>query len=167
MTYCCHRVISKVEEAGWCITYYDIGTSPKLDQLSVYRDHGGYEGLQRAGAHDSQWVRDEVSRAGLRGRGGAGFPTGRKWNFLDQSAPARYLVVNPDEAEPGTFKDRDLIEHNPHQVLEGALIAAYALNAAEAFIFVRGELLSGYESLLRARDETAQAGYLGSHIFGS
>lgn len=140
---------------------------PELDQLSVYRDHGGYEGLRRAVAHDSQWVRDEVSRAGLRGRGGAGFPTGRKWSFLDQSAPARYMVVNADEAEPGTFKDRELIEHNPHQVLEGTLIAAYALNAAEAFIFVRGELLSGYESLLRACGEAVHAGYLGPYIFGS
>ncbi|NMP23675.1 NADH-quinone oxidoreductase subunit NuoF [Sulfobacillus harzensis] len=139
---------------------------PNLDQLSVYRDHGGYDGLRQAVSQDAERVLDEVSRSGLRGRGGAGFPTGRKWSFLDRSAPTRYLV-GADEAEPGTFKDRELIEHNPHQVIEGALIAAYALKAEDAFIFVRGELLNGYESLLRARDEAKQAGYIGPTIFGS
>lgn len=138
-----------------------------LEKLSVYCAHGGYEGLRRAVSRESQWVRDEVARSGLRGRGGAGFATGRKWSFLDQSVETRYMVVNADEAEPGTFKDRELIEHNPHQVIEGALIAAYALNAQEAYIFVRGELLTGYESLLRARDQAARAGYIGPHIFDS
>ncbi|MDA8205852.1 MAG: NADH-quinone oxidoreductase subunit NuoF [Thermaerobacter sp.] len=140
---------------------------PGMDSLRVYLNQQGYQGLRRALSMDPTAVLDEVSRSGLRGRGGAGFPTGRKWSFLDQSQPVRYLVVNADEAEPGTFKDRELIEHNPHQVIEGALIAAYALNAAEAFIFVRGELLQGYESLLRARNEARQAGYIGNHILGS
>lgn len=140
---------------------------PGINSLSVYAGHQGYDGLRRAVSMDRAAVLEEVSHSGLRGRGGAGFPTGRKWSFLDQSQPERYVVVNADEAEPGTFKDRELIEHNPHQVIEGALIAAYALNAAEAFIFVRGELLAGYESLLRARDEARQAGCIGSHILDS
>ncbi len=140
---------------------------PGIESLDVYAHHQGYSGLRRALSMDRADLLEEVSRSGLRGRGGAGFPTGRKWSFLDQSQPERYLVVNADEAEPGTFKDRELVENNPHQVIEGTLIAAYALNAAEAFIFVRGELLAGYESLLRARDEARIAGYVGSHIFGS
>ncbi len=140
---------------------------PGLDQLHVYRDHGGYEGLREALSKTPEDVLEIVSQSGLRGRGGAGFPTGRKWSFLDRSVPTRYFVVNADEAEPGTFKDRELVEHNPHQVIEGALIAAYALKAEDAYIFVRGELLTGYEALLRARDEALRAGYIGSHIFGS
>ncbi len=140
---------------------------PGLDDLAVYRRHEGYEGLHRALSMEPAQVVDWVSKSGLRGRGGAGFPTGRKWSFLDQNQPARYLVVNADEAEPGTFKDRELIEWNPHQVVEGALIAAYALNASEAFIFVRGELLAGFEALCRARDQAREAGLIGSRIFGT
>jgi NADH-quinone oxidoreductase subunit F len=140
---------------------------PKLDQLHVYRDHDGHEGLREALSKTPEEVLEIVSQSGLRGRGGAGFPTGRKWSFLDRSVPTRYFVVNADEAEPGTFKDRELVEHNPHQAIEGALIAAYVLKAEDAYIFVRGELLTGYEALLRAHDEALRAGYIGSHIFGS
>lgn len=140
---------------------------PGIQALVTYVGHGGYEGLRRAVSMSQDAVLEEVAQSGLRGRGGAGFPTGRKWSFLNQSSSERYLVVNADEAEPGTFKDRELIENNPHQVIEGALIAAYALRATDAFIFVRGELLTGYESLLRARNEARDAGYIGSHIFHS
>ena len=140
---------------------------PGIDSLRTYVTHQGYRALRQAVYLDREAVLQTVLRSGLRGRGGAGFPTGRKWSFLDQSAPVRYIVVNADEAEPGTFKDRELIEHNPHQIIEGLLIAAYALNASEGFIFVRGEMLAGYESLCRARDEARQAHYMGSHIFGS
>jgi NADH-quinone oxidoreductase subunit F len=138
-----------------------------IESLDVYRESQGYEGLRTAINMDRDKVIRTVQNSGLRGRGGAGFPTGRKWSFLDQSQSQRYIVVNADEAEPGTFKDRELIEHNPHQVIEGALIAAYALNATKAFIFVRGELLTGYESLLRAKNEAQGHGYVGSHLFGS
>ncbi len=136
---------------------------PGINAMSVYVGHRGYDGLRRAMSMPRTAVVEEVANSGLRGRGGAGFPTGRKWSLLDRSQPARYLVVNADWAEPVTFEDRELIEHNPHQIIEGALITAYTLNATEGFIFVRGELLTGYESLLRARD----AGYIGSHIFNS
>lgn len=138
-----------------------------IESLEIYRQHQGYEGLHRAVSMNRETVIEEVQNSGLRGRGGAGFPTGKKWSFLDQNQPKRYIVVNADEAEPGTFKDRELVEHNPHQVIEGTLIAAYALNVTKAFIFVRGELLAGYEALLRARNEAQMASYIGSRVFGS
>lgn len=140
---------------------------PGIASLPIYLRHGGYEGLKRALAMPREAVIEEVTQSGLRERGGAGFPTGRKWSLLDPSNPERYIVVNADEAEPGTFKDRELIEYDPHQVIEGALIAAYALNATEAFIFVRGELLAGYEALVAARNEARAAGLIGPHIFHS
>lgn len=134
---------------------------PDLYRLPVCQAHQGYEGLRQAHQMAPATVRDVVTRSGLRGRGGAGFPTGRKWSFLDYQAPVRYFVVNIDEAEPGTFKDRELAEHNPHQIIEGALIGAYAIEAPAAFIFVRGELLTAYEVLVRARDEARSAGLIG------
>lgn len=140
---------------------------PQLDNIAQYEAHGGYQGLRLALGMTPGEVRELVSKSGLRGRGGAGFPTGRKWQFLNYSVATRYFVVNGDEAEPGTFKDRELIEHNPHQVIEGALIGAYATEATEAFIFVRGELLEGYESLIRAREQARAAGYVGTQVLGS
>ena len=103
----------------------------------------------------------------MRGRGGAGFPTGRKWQFLPNNGRPRYLVCNSDEAEPGTFKDRMLIEYTPHQVIEGILIASYAIGSHHAFIYIRGEFKRGYEIFMAALDEARRAGYVGQKLFGT
>ncbi len=110
--------------------------------LSVYAGRGGYEGLAKARAMDPDAVTEEVKKSGLRGRGGAGFPTGMKWSFVPKAAiPAKpvYLCVNADESEPGTFKDRYLLDLDPHLVIEGTLIAAHAIRAMTAFVYFRGE----------------------------
>ena len=105
-------------------------------------------------------VQDEVDAANLLGRGGAGFPAGRKWSMLRASRPA-YLVVNGDESEPATFKDHMLIEHDPHQIIEGTIIAAYAIGAAQAFIYVRGEFALGIERMTPALNEAYEHGAVG------
>ncbi len=109
-----------------------------------------------------------VKASGLRGRGGAGFPTGMKWSFVPKDSPKpKYLVCNADESEPGTFKDRLLIEKDPHAIVEGTLISAYAIQSRTAFIYIRGELVFGTARLERAVEEAYQAGYIGKNIFGS
>ena len=109
-----------------------------------------------------------VKASGLRGRGGAGFPTGMKWSFVPKDNPKpKYLVCNADESEPGTFKDRLLIEKDPHAIVEGTLISAYAIQSHTAFIYIRGELVFGTARLERAVAEAYQAGYIGKNIFGS
>ncbi|MDA8192519.1 MAG: NADH-quinone oxidoreductase subunit NuoF [Thermaerobacter sp.] len=141
---------------------------PDIDQLAVYEAHDGYQALRQALSQGNpQDIVDVVKNSGLRGRGGAGFPTGVKWGFLPKDGRRRYLVVNSDEAEPGTFKDRELIEHNPHQLIEGMIIASYAIGAHEAYIYCRGEFLTGYEQLTRAVDEAYARGYLGENILDS
>jgi len=127
---------------------------------------GGYDGLRKALSMTPGQVHDEVNAASLLGRGGAGFPAGRKWS-MRRPAETTYLVVNGDESEPATFKDHMLIERDPHQIIEGAVIAAYAVGAAAAFIFCRGEFALGYERLLQACDEAYGQGMLGSDILGS
>lgn len=141
---------------------------PDIDQWDIYQAHGGYEALQKTlKEYQPDEVLDLVKKSGLRGRGGAGFPTGVKWGFLPKDGRPRYLVVNSDEAEPGTFKDRELIEHNPHQLVEGMIISSYAINAHEAYIYCRGEFLRGYEQLTRAVQEAYQHGFLGDNILES
>ena len=141
---------------------------PDIGQMEVYRAHGGYEALKKAlNQYQPEELVDLVKKSGLRGRGGAGFPTGVKWGFLPKDGRPRYLVVNSDEAEPGTFKDRELIEKNPHQLIEGMIISSYAIGAKEAYIYCRGEFLEGYEQLTRAVKEAHQAGFLGENILGS
>ncbi|MCY0897558.1 MAG: NADH-quinone oxidoreductase subunit NuoF [Firmicutes bacterium] len=141
---------------------------PNIGQIAVYRAHGGYEALRQAlKQYQPDELVDLVKRSGLRGRGGAGFPTGVKWGFLPKDGRPRYLVVNSDEAEPGTFKDRELIENNPHQLIEGMIISSYAIKANEAYIYCRGEFLRGYEELSRAVQEAYEAGFLGDNILGS
>ena len=108
--------------------------------LEGYRRHGGYEGLAKAlKEYQPDEIVDLVKKSGLRGRGGAGFPTGMKWGFLAKTQP-RYLCCNCDESEPGTFKDRMLMEKNPHQLIEGVIITSFACRVSVAFIYVRGEL---------------------------
>lgn len=139
-----------------------------IDQLAVYEAHEGYQALRQAlREFEPQQIIDRVKESGLRGRGGAGFPTGVKWGFLPKDGRPRYLVVNSDEAEPGTFKDRELIEHNPHQLIEGMIISSYAIGAHEAYIYCRGEFLEGYEQLTRAVHEAYLHGYLGDNILDS
>jgi len=135
--------------------------------LSRYLATGGYASLRRALSEMTpEQVTAEVKAANLRGRGGAGFPCGVKWGFLAPATP-RYLVVNGDESEPGTCKDRQLLERDPHQVVEGATIAAYALGVHEAFIYVRGEYARPARRVQRAVEEAYAAGLLGRGIAGS
>lgn len=141
---------------------------PDIDRIAVYEQNGGYTALRRALAeYEPAALVDLVKASGLRGRGGAGFPTGMKWSFLPDDGRPRYLVVNSDEAEPGTFKDRELIEENPHQLIEGMIISSYATKAREAYIYCRGEFLRGAEQLRRAVREAYEHGYLGENILDS
>jgi len=134
--------------------------------LTRYLATGGYEGLQKALTMLPEEVAHEVDEASLLGRGGAGFPAGRKWSMLRKSAIS-YLVVNGDESEPATFKDHFLIERDPHQLIEGVIIAAYALQVNQAFIFIRGEFALGLERVQQALNEAYEHGALGSKIFDS
>src|SRR5436309_5528369 len=115
---------------------------PDMNQLEVYTRHNGYAALRQAVTDmEPQAVTQTVMDSGLAGRGGAGFPTGRKWSFIPKGVLPTYLVVNADESEPGAFKDRELMERNPHQLLEGVAISAYAIGCQKAFIYIRGEFL--------------------------
>jgi NADH-quinone oxidoreductase subunit F len=139
-----------------------------LRDIAVYRERGGYEQWRRAvTAMQPPELVDLVMKSGLRGRGGAGFPTGRKWSFLPDNGRPRYMVCNCDEAEPGTFKDHMLLEETPHQVLEGLLIGAYAIRSQHAFIYIRGEFKRGYEIFLAALAEARAAGFVGEKLFGT
>ncbi len=140
---------------------------PDLHRLDVYLRHGGYEAFKKAVTSlTPQQVIDEVRNAGLRGRGGAGFPTGVKWGFLTKAFP-RYVVANSDESEPGTFKDREILEKNPHQFFEGLMIAAYAAQADTAYNYLRGEFWDIAVRLDAALAELRARGFLGKHLFGS
>ena len=129
---------------------------------------GAYEGLRRALTEFTpESLIELVKASGLRGRGGAGFPTGSKWSFVPTDVFPRYLVINCDEAEPGTFKDRELVERDPHGVLEGLLIAAFAIQANQAYIYCRGEFGLGFRRLSRAIGEATAKGLIGPDIHGS
>ena len=134
--------------------------------LSRYLETGGYVALKKALGMFPEKVAAEVDAASLLGRGGAGFPAGRKWSMLRRS-PISYLVVNGDESEPATFKDHYLVERDPHQLIEGVVIAAYALQVSQAFIFLRGEFALGLERVQQAVNDAYAHGALGSKIFGS
>jgi NADH-quinone oxidoreductase subunit F len=136
----------------------------------AYEAAGGYQGLRQALAMSPKDVQDVVLKANLRGRGGAGFPTGKKWSFMPMGADARrpkYFVVNADEMEPGTMKDRLLLEGDPHSIIEGALTSAYAVGADVAYIFLRWEYRQAAARLARAIAEAREAGYIGRNIAGS
>ncbi|WP_028646591.1 NADH-quinone oxidoreductase subunit NuoF [Nocardiopsis sp. CNT312] len=133
-----------------------------------YRATGGYDALRKALAMEPDAIVDAVKQSGLRGRGGAGFPTGMKWGFLPADNPnPRYLVVNADESEPGTCKDIPLMLANPHLLVEGVAIASYAIRSSQAFIYVRGEVVHVIRRLRRAVAEAYEAGLLGRNILGT
>jgi NADH-quinone oxidoreductase subunit F len=135
--------------------------------IDAYERTGGYEGLRAALAKAPQQVADEVKAASLLGRGGAGFPAGVKWGFCPPGVWPRYLVVNGDESEPGTYKDRILMERDPHQLVEGVLIAAYAVGCAQAFLYVRGEMALAQERIAQALNEAYAKGYAGKNVLGT
>jgi NADH-quinone oxidoreductase subunit F len=137
--------------------------------FATYQSRGGYAPWRKVvQSMQPAQVIDEVKASGLRGRGGAGFPTGMKWGFVPRESPKpKYLVCNADESEPGTFKDRLLIERDPHAIIEGTLIASYAIVSHTAFIYIRGEMAFGAKQLQRAVDEAYQAGYIGKNILGT
>ena len=142
---------------------------PGSHTLAVYTSRNGYRPWEEIIKNiKPEQVIEQVKASGLRGRGGAGFPTGMKWSFVPKDSPKpKYLVCNADESEPGTFKDRLLIERDPHAIVEGTLIAAYAIQSHTAFIYIRGELAYGAKVLEQAVDEAIQSGYIGKNIMGS
>jgi NADH-quinone oxidoreductase subunit F len=142
---------------------------PDSHMLAIYQSRGGYAAWRKVvqSMKPAQLI-EEVKASGLRGRGGAGFPTGMKWSFVPRESPKpKYLVCNADESEPGTFKDRLLIEKDPHAIIEGTLIAAFAIQSATAFIYIRGEMAFGTKQLERAVEEAYRAGYIGKNILGA
>ena len=135
--------------------------------LDGYLKSGGYQAIQKALEITPQEVHEEVKKASLLGRGGAGFPAGVKWGFLPENVWPRYLVVNGDESEPGTYKDRILLERDPHQLIEGCLITCYALGLSQCFLYVRGEMAHGQERVAQALNEAYEAGYVGKNILNT
>lgn len=135
--------------------------------LARSEETGGYEGLRKALTMRPEEVVTEVKNASLLGRGGAGFPAGVKWGFCPPGVFPRYLVVNGDESEPGTYKDRMLMERDPHQLIEGCLIACYAVGLSQAFLYVRGEMALAQERIAEALNEAYAAGYVGKNILGT
>ena len=141
---------------------------PDIHQLDVYLRHGGFEAFRKAVTTlTPAQVIDEVKASGLRGRGGAGFPTGLKWSFLTKGVYPRYVVVNTDESEPGTFKDREIIERNPFQFIEGALICAYAAEANTVYNYIRGEYWDAAAWLDECLAAARARGFIGPNVFGS
>ncbi len=139
-----------------------------IKHFDVYRKHGGYEAVEKAFKMTPEEILEEVKTSGLRGRGGAGFPTGLKWSFLAKpEGVPRHLVVNADESEPGTFKDRYLMEYLPHLLIEGMIISSFCLGANVSYIYIRGEYAWIPEILETAIEEAKAAGFLGKNILGS
>ena len=144
--------------------FYHLEEFRKIDG---YQKHGGYETLKKALKMQPQAIIDEVKASGLRGRGGAGFSTGTKWGFLPKNNEPRYLLCNADEGEPGTFKDRMMMERAPHQLVEGMIISAFAINSAKSYIYIRGEYDYPTACIEQAIREAYDAGFLGKNILGS
>ncbi|MBU0510935.1 MAG: NADH-quinone oxidoreductase subunit NuoF [Chloroflexi bacterium] len=141
---------------------------PEIDKLAIYRTHGGFEAFEQVvTSMQTSEVTGVVKASGLRGRGGAGFPTGLKWAFMDNNNWPHYVVANADESEPGTFKDREIMESNPFQFLEGVAIASYAVGANAAYIYCRGEFWQAAHYLDEKIAELEAAGLLGDNLFGT
>ena len=139
-----------------------------INTLAGYKANGGYTAIEKALKMKPEELVEEVKKSGLRGRGGAGFPAGMKWSFIAKPPGVpRHLVVNADESEPGTFKDRFLMEKKPHILIEGMIISSFALGANVSYIYIRGEMMYVYHILEKAIQEAYDAGYLGKNILGS
>ena len=141
--------------------------------LKNYEARGGYQALRKvldkngsSGMSPEELIA-EIKASGLRGRGGAGFPTGLKWSFMPKNTQQKYVVCNSDEGEPGTFKDRDILMYNPHAIIEGMIIGAYAMGASAGYNYIHGEIFQVYERFQKAIEEARAAGYLGQNIMGS
>jgi len=172
------QVLSQFQATGVQTCFHDRHIGPQiyagLDgtnwRLADYEARGGYQALRRILAEGltPDQVIAEVKASGLRGRGGAGFPTGLKWSFMPRQFPGqKYLVCNSDEGEPGTCKDRDILQFNPHIVIEGMAIAAYAMGISVGYNYIHGEIFQTYERFEEALEEARAAGYLGDNILGS
>lgn len=169
--------MASVSPYPWAPGFYEDGDRPQIvtsrfkydDSYTLDRYHatGGYEGLKRALAGTPEEMHTEVRNSTLLGRGGAGFPAGVKWGFTPAGVWPRYLVVNGDESEPGTYKDRLLMELDPHQLIEGCLIACYAAGLSQCFLYVRGEMALAHERIVVALNEAYEAGYIGTNILGT
>jgi NADH-quinone oxidoreductase subunit F len=146
---------------------FDRIDEPGLNTLAVYERRGGYESLRKALASSPEAVLHELEASSLRGRGGAGFQMGKKVSFLPQGNMDKYLVCNADESEPGTFKDRELMQKSPHMLIEGIVIASYAAGASRSFIYIRGEYVLQADVLDAALVEARAQGYIGENILGS
>ena len=142
---------------------------PDQVKIGTAVSHGAYKAWEKALKQmKPAEVIEEVKKAGVRGRGGAGFPAGVKWGFIPKDSPKpKYLICNADESEPGTCKDRELMERDPHATVEGMAIASYAIGCHLAFIYVRGEFVKSYRTMEKAIDEAREKGYLGKNIFGT
>ena len=181
-----HRLpdLSRFQAQGVETCFHDRHITPQivagLDgsnwRLKDYESRGGYQALRKilavdgsgSGGMTPDQVVAEVKGSGLRGRGGAGFPTGLKWSFMPRALPVqKYLVCNSDEGEPGTCKDRDILAYNPHIVIEGMIIAAYAMGISVGYNYIHGEIFSVYDRFEDALEEARAAGYLGDAILGS
>ena len=138
-------------------------------RLAAARRRGDWDRTGELIAKGQDWIIDEMKKSGLRGRGGAGFPSGLKWSFMPKKSDGRpsYLVVNADEGEPGTCKDRDMMRHDPHKLVEGCLLAGFAMRAVAAYIYIRGEFFREAEALQGAIDEAHGAGLIGKNACGS
>jgi NADH-quinone oxidoreductase subunit F len=141
---------------------------PDIKKIGVYEEHGGYSALRKALSEmEPADVLNTVKDSGLRGRGGAGFPTGMKWSFMPKGVKPSYLVCNADESEPGTFSNRDIINKHPHILLEGFIIACYAIGCNHGYIYLRGEFFKPFAVLRQALAEAKARGYVGKDILGS
>src|SRR5271157_2698256 len=158
------RLVSHPDEVKIISRRFGMGAE-KIDR---YVELGGYEAAKKCLAQEPEWIIDEMKASGLRGRGGAGFPTGMKWSFVPkQSARPKYVLVNGDESEPATCKDRLIFEHDPHSVIEGVMIAALAVGAKTGYIYLRGEYRYLIEIMEKAVADAYARGFIGKNIFGS
>ena len=162
------KPITSRKDSRYEVTMYKHVGVENAWTLDYYLEHGGYEAAKKVLKMEPKEVVDTVKASGLRGRGGAGFPTGVKWSFMPPpDGRQRFLVCNADESEPGSFKDRYVLEDDPHQLIEGLLIGCYAIEATIGVIYIRGEYYKGYDRVRQAIIDAREAGYLGKNIFDS